>query len=89
MNTGVIIDAVGWVGAAGLLWAYGMISAGKLKAASRKYQYANLIGSVFLFLNTVYYGAYPSSAVNVIWIGIAGFALFRIFTRHGEKRPEA
>jgi hypothetical protein len=88
MNTSIIIDAVGWVGATGLLWAYGMISAGKLKAASRKYQYANLIGSVFLFLNTVYYGAYPSSAVNVIWIGIAGYALVRIYVMNGQKRPE-
>jgi hypothetical protein len=88
MNTSVVIDAAGWVGAAGLLWAYGMISAGKLKAVSRKYQYANLIGSVFLFLNTVYYGAYPSSAVNIIWIGIAGFALFRIYAIDEQKRPE-
>ena len=87
MNAAILIDSVGWVGAAALLWAYGMISAGKLKAASRTYQYANLFGSVFLFLNTVYYGAYPSSAVNVIWIGIAGFALFRISTRQHEKRP--
>ena len=88
MNTSVVVDAIGWVGAAGLLWAYGMISAGKLKAASRKYQYANLIGSVFLFLNTVYYGAYPSSAVNIIWIGIAGYTLVRIYAMNGQKRPE-
>ena len=88
MNTSMAIDALGWVGAAGLLWAYGMISAGRVKAASRTYQYANLIGSVFLFLNTAYYGAYPSSVVNVIWIGIAGLALLRLSHRQGEKRPE-
>jgi len=38
----------------------------------------NLIGSVFLIVNTVYLGALPSAFVNTMWVGIALYALWRI-----------
>ncbi len=33
---------------------------------------------MFLVINTIYYHAYPSAFVNVIWIGIALVAGFRV-----------
>ena len=39
------------------------------------------MGSIFLVINTLYYHAYPSAFVNVIWIGIALAAGFRIRSR--------
>jgi hypothetical protein len=71
MNNYLWFDAIGWAGAAFLLVAYAMISAKKLDADSTAYQLLNIIGSLFLVANTIFYRAYPSSFVNVIWAGIA------------------
>lgn len=77
----LLIDTVGWIGAIALLVAYGLISAEKIKSKSRFYQGLNLVGSVGLIVNTVYYGAYPSTFVNVIWLGIAVAALVAVGRR--------
>jgi hypothetical protein len=71
MNKHIWFDAIGWLGAAFLLVAYAMISYRKLEAHSTIYQLLNIIGSVFLVANTIFYRAYPSSFVNVIWAMIA------------------
>jgi len=75
MNNHVWFDTIGWAGAAFLLVAYAMISAKKLDADSTAYQLLNIIGSLFLVANTIFYRAYPSSFVNVIWMGIAVFSI--------------
>jgi hypothetical protein len=78
MNNHIWFDAIGWTGAALLLAAYAMVSSKKLEVDSIAYQLLNIIGSVFLVANTIFYRAYPSSFVNVIW---AGIAIFSIATR--------
>ncbi len=78
MNDHIWFDAIGWTGAALLLVAYAMVSSKKLEVDSTAYQLLNIIGSVFLVANTIFYGSYPSSFVNVIW---AGIAIFSIATR--------
>ena len=78
MNDHIWFDAIGWTGAALLLVAYAMVSSKKLEVDSTAYQLLNIIGSVFLVANTIFYRAYPSSFVNVIW---AGIAIFSIATR--------
>ena len=80
MNS-IWFDAVGWLGAAFLLVAYAMK---KLEADSTIYQLLNIIGSVFLVANTIFYRAYPSSFVNVIW---AVIAILSITTRKRMLSP--
>jgi len=75
MNSHVWFDAIGWAGAAALLVAYAMVSSRKLEGDSTAYQFLNIVGSFFLTVNTISYGAYPSSFVNMIWIGIAAFSI--------------
>jgi hypothetical protein len=75
MNNDIWFDAIGWAGAAALLVAYAMVSSRKLEADSTIFQFLNIIGSLFLAVNTVFYRAYPSSFVNVIWLGIAVFSI--------------
>jgi hypothetical protein len=55
MNTYLWFDAIGWVGAAALLVAYAMVSSKKLEGDSAVYQSLNILGSLFLALNTVFY----------------------------------
>ena len=83
MNNAVWFDAIGWVGAAALLVAYAMISNKKLEGDSAAYQLLNISGSLLLAANTIFYGSYPSTFVNLIW---AGIAVFSIMTR---KRLES
>jgi len=78
MSNHIWFDAIGWTGAALLLVAYAMVSSKKLEVDSTAYQLLNIIGSVFLVANTIFYRAYPSSFVNVMW---AGIAIFSIATR--------
>jgi len=82
------VDLVGWMGAALLLAAYAMVSFNKLRADSGYYQLLNAIGSCCLIVNTVYYRAYPSAFVNVIWILIAILASIRARQRQTKEGAE-
>ena len=75
MNNHVWFDAIGWTGAAALLFAYAMVSSRKLEGNSTAYQFLNVVGSLLLAANTIFYRAYPSSFVNLIWMGIAVFSI--------------
>ena len=75
MNNHIWFDAIGWAGAAALLVAYAMVSSNRLEGNSTAYQFLNIVGSILLAANTVFYRAYPSSFVNLIWIGIAVFSI--------------
>jgi hypothetical protein len=72
------IEIVGWAGAAMILVAYLLLSAGRLEARSVLYQGLNLAGAIAFVLNSGWNGAIPSAALNVVWAGIALFALVRI-----------
>jgi len=75
MNNQLWFDTIGWVGAIALLIAYAMVSHKKLEADSAMYQLLNISGSLLLAANTIFYGSYPSTFVNLIWAGIAVFAI--------------
>lgn len=76
-----LIEAAGWVGASLILGAYILLSAGRMQGNSPAYQWMNVIGAAGFILNSGYHGAIPSVAINVLWIGIGGFALWRIYKR--------
>jgi hypothetical protein len=75
MNNHVWFDTIGWVGAVALLIAYALISFKRLEGDSTTFQFLNIGGSVLLAANTIFYGSYPSTFVNLIWAGIAVFSL--------------
>ncbi len=75
MNNKILIDIVGWGGAAALLVAYALVSTRRVEGDSTAYQQLNLVGNVLLIVNTIYYGAYPSAFLNVVWGGIAIYAI--------------
>ena len=75
MKNHIWFDSIGWAGAAALLIAYAMVSSKKLEGNSTAYQFLNIVGSLLLAANTIFYRAYPSSFVNLIWMGIAVFSI--------------
>jgi len=66
----IAVDVLGWIGSILLIVAYYQNSRNKLNAQSFMYQFLNVMGSLLLGVNTLFYGAYPSSAINIIWIVI-------------------
>ena len=78
MSLPLVIEIVGWLGAAMILLAYLLLSAGWLPARSLAYQGLNLGGAIAFVVNSGWNGAIPSAALNVVWAGIALFALTRL-----------
>jgi hypothetical protein len=75
MTWQLVIDIIGWVGSVEVILAYGLNSYQKIKSDSLWYQLLNLTGGIFLIINTVYYGSYPSTAINLVWVVIASIAI--------------
>jgi hypothetical protein len=80
----LLIEVVGWAGAALILVAYGLLSAGKLSGRSVSYQVMNVVGATGFVINSGYNGAIPSAALNVIWVGIGIAALLKMRARRTE-----
>jgi hypothetical protein len=77
MSSNFLIDSIGWIGAISLLAAYALVSMRKLEGDSLVYQLLNMMGGAFLIVNSFHYKAFPSVAVNVVWIGIAIYTMTR------------
>ena len=75
MSNHLWFDAIGWIGAAALLVAYAMISFRKWEGHSSVFQFLNVSGSLLLAANTIFYGSYPSTFVNLVWAAIAVFTI--------------
>lgn len=80
----IFIDIIGWIGSIEVILAYGLISYHKITAKSLWYQVLNLTGGAFLIVNTIYYGAYPSTAINIVWLIIAFIAIVNIYRSKSE-----
>ncbi len=87
MTVNLLVDLLGWIGAAALLVAYALVSRGRFVGHSVPYQVLNVVGSLGLIVNTAYYRAYPSTFVNVVWIAIAGYTLARARSSTAARAP--
>ena len=83
MDLFLMVNMIGWAGAGALLVAYALVSSKKCEGTSLAYQGLNMAGSALLIVNTVYFRAYPSAFVNLVWIGI-GF--LSVMTRGRNTR---
>ena len=73
----IAIDLMGWAGAIFLLSAYWLVSHGRIEPRATRYQAMNVAGGALLIVNSAFYGAFPSVAVNVVWILVGIHALTR------------
>lgn len=71
----VLIDVIGWLGSLEVILAYALNSYQRIRSDSFIFQFLNLTGGIFLIINTVYYHAYPSTFINIVWVVIAAFAI--------------
>ena len=83
--TELAVEAVGWIGAALILLGYLMVTTGRLTGQSAAFQWMNVAGAAGFIVNGWWHGALPSTALNVIWMGIGIVALWRITRRRAQS----
>lgn len=81
----IIVEVVGWAGAALILLAYLLLSAGKLTGQSLVYQGMNVVGAAGFVINGWWHGALPSASLNVLWLLIGAIASWRILKKSGSS----
>ena len=81
----IAVEAAGWAGAALILLAYLLLSAGRLTGQSLTYQGMNVVGAAGFVVNGWWHGALPSAALNVLWLLIGAFATWRILKKRGSS----
>ena len=79
------VEAAGWIGAALILGAYALLSAGRLNGRSQTYQLMNVVGAAGFVVNGWWHGALPSAALNVLWLLIGAVASWRILKRSASS----
>jgi hypothetical protein len=77
MTLQTFVSIAGWAAAVLILGAYGLLSFGKIEARSWIYQVMNIVGAAGFIINCAYNSAWPSVALNVVWMGIGFYALRR------------
>lgn len=71
----MLLTVVGWVGAAVVVGAYGMVSLGLVPVGSSVNQVLNVAGGALLTGNALCQGALPSAVSNLVWIALGTYAL--------------
>ena len=66
-----LADAAGWIGAVLLLTAYAGTATGRAAPHGRAVRTCNVLGSAGLAAVAAAHAAWPSVALNVVWLGIA------------------
>jgi len=67
----MIAAAMGWIGTAGSLSAYVLLSKGRWHPTSLRYSALNCIAAGLAGGASMVYGAWPSVGSNLLWSGIA------------------
>ena len=80
----IVFEVIGWAGTALILFAYLMLSIGKLENG-RTYQLINLFGAIGLLINGAVHAAWPSAILNVVWSGIAVYSLIQLVRKRGAR----
>lgn len=73
----MLIEILGWAGSLLVLIAYALNMNKKLPADSLTYYLLNILGSALLIINTAYHHAFPSMAVNIVWVLIPVTTIIR------------
>jgi hypothetical protein len=81
----VAVEIAGWAGAALILGAYALLSAGRVTGKSLSYQLMNVFGAAGFVVNGWWHGALPSAVLNVLWLLIGAVASWRILKRRGSS----
>ena len=77
MHPKLLINILGWTGSILYLLAYALVSLKKTEGDSTLYQGINILAGVLLVIYTLSLGAFATTGLNVVWVGIGLFTLGR------------
>ena len=77
-----LVEAIGIVGAIGILLAYGLNSYQKINSDSKAFVFLNLTGALLLIVYSVLKEAWANMLINVFWVVIAVFAIIRMMRKN-------
>ncbi len=72
---------IGLLGVVGVLVAYGLMTLGKWRADSARYQWLNVIGTSGILVSLIGQWNVAAFVANVAWISIGLLSLVRIYKR--------
>ncbi len=78
-----LVEGCGWAGAALILGSYILVSLGRLEGRSAMFQWLNVVGAGGFIVNSGWHGAIPSTALNVVWLGVGLATLVSLRRRRG------
>lgn len=81
-----VFEIIGWIGAIAFVVAYFLLSIKVLSADSIIYHSLNALGGAALVINSIYLNDSPNFFVNIIWMGIALYSVFRIIMTRFKKQ---
>jgi len=70
VDSSLFLTLAGWLGALGTVTAYALLTFGKLTSTSATFQSLNIAGAALLCVSATVSQAWPSAAVNAVWIVI-------------------
>lgn len=85
----ILLNVLAVVGSILMLFGFYRVTTGKWNNKSFWYEVDNLIGAIFIIAYQLYYHAFVSVVVNLIWAGVAVAGLtvfFRRFYRRRKRR---
>lgn len=85
----LLLDVIGWLGAALLLYGYAMVSTSRMSGDGLPYQLINLAGAAGLMVNSAYNAAWPSAGLNLIWAAIGVVAIHKLIRRGAARDRRA
>ena len=78
-----VTDVLGWVGALGVLAAYGLLTVGRWESASLRYQGANTVFAAALLVWAISIAAWQSALLNGVWAAVGLVGVVRILSKRG------
>lgn len=79
-----VTDVLGWVGALGVLAAYGLLTVGRWESASLRYQGANTVFAAALLVWAISIAAWQSALLNGVWAAVGLVGVVRILQRRSK-----
>ena len=82
-----LTDLLGWIGALGVLAAYGLLTLGRWEAATLRYQGANTVFAVLLLIWAVSIAAWQSALINGVWAVVGVVGVIGVLRRRSSVPP--
>lgn len=77
----ISIQGIGWLGTALFIISYIQLNRGEWTLKTTKYHVYNILGSVFLVINTVWDYSFAAAMANFFWGLIAVYGLLKYRTK--------